>query len=163
MIKNPKGQMYIGQSINIDVRFKSYKYIHVQGVLGDSFKKYGIKNHIFSVLEYCDIKLLNEKEDYYIKLHNTCNTPKGLNRLLGGTNKRYGNTVAENAGTKDTYVKDFNRTEFRALRKSKKMSVRKLSMLSNVRIDSIEKYESGQKKPLHKAYERLINVLNNLN
>ncbi len=60
MITNPIGQMYIGQSIDIQKRFNHYKKNgEMNHRLNDSIKEYGIDNHKFVVLEYCHIKKLN--------------------------------------------------------------------------------------------------------
>ena len=69
-ITNPKGKIYIGQSINIERRFKEYKklYCSQSRKLYYSLKKYGVENHLFEIIEECDIILLNEREEYYILL-----------------------------------------------------------------------------------------------
>jgi group I intron endonuclease len=81
-ITNPKGKIYIGQSINIDRRFKEYKKIQCsQSIkLYNSFQKYGVENHIFEILEECNTDQLNEKEEFYIKFFNS--HIKGLNIKL---------------------------------------------------------------------------------
>jgi group I intron endonuclease len=81
-ITNPKGKIYIGQSINIDRRFKEYKKIQCsQSIkLYNSFQKYGVENHIFEILENCNTDQLNEKEEFYIKFFNS--HIKGLNIKL---------------------------------------------------------------------------------
>ena len=72
-ITNPKGKIYIGQSINIERRFSEYKRIQCsQSVkLFYSLQKYGIENHIFEILEECLLEQLNEKEENYILLFNS--------------------------------------------------------------------------------------------
>jgi group I intron endonuclease len=84
-IINPKGKIYIGQSIDIEYRFYSYKKqirCKSQKKLFNSLIKYGVDNHTFSIIEECDVELLNEKErfwqDYYDVLK------KGLNLKLTG-------------------------------------------------------------------------------
>lgn len=82
---------YIGQSINIEKRWKKHlapssyanpfsdKYNYP---LYRAFRKYKIENFEFSILELCDSKLLDEKEIYYIKLYDSYNS--GYNQTLGG-------------------------------------------------------------------------------
>jgi group I intron endonuclease len=85
-ITNPSGKVYIGQSINIDKRFKNYKSISQtkgQIMLHNSFKKYGIDNHIFEVIEECSVELLNERERYYQDFYNVLT--EGLNCILTNT------------------------------------------------------------------------------
>lgn len=67
-ITNPLKKVYIGQSVNIERRFSTYKRnnpINKQPRLYGSFKKYGIKNHKFEIVCECEIFELNEKERYY--------------------------------------------------------------------------------------------------
>jgi group I intron endonuclease len=67
-ITNPKGKIYIGQSINIERRFKEYKQLQCtqSKKLYNSLQKYGWKQHIFEIVEECSVDLLNEKEEYWI-------------------------------------------------------------------------------------------------
>ena len=85
-ITSPSNKVYIGQSINIDKRFKNYKSISQtkgQVMLHNSFKKYGVNNHTFEVVEECSVELLNERERYYQDFYNVLNG--GLNCLLTST------------------------------------------------------------------------------
>ena len=63
---------YIGQSKNIEKRWSNHIY-HDKSKdeypLYRAFKKYGINNFIFEIIEECTLKELNEKEQYYIKLY----------------------------------------------------------------------------------------------
>ena len=58
-ITNPKGKIYIGQSINIEARKKVYRYFNsyknsVGPVLTNSFKKYVFTSKIHKkLLEWC--------------------------------------------------------------------------------------------------------------
>lgn len=79
-ITSPSGKIYVGQSIDIEKRFKQYKSIYNsrnQTALFNSFKKYGIKKHIFEVIEECNIELLNKRERYWQDYYNVLK--KGLN------------------------------------------------------------------------------------
>jgi len=79
-ITNPKNKIYIGQSVNIKRRFKEYKSIKCkrQPRLYNSLKKYGVNNHTFEIIDYCDVEELNSKERYYQELYN-CLSRSGLN------------------------------------------------------------------------------------
>jgi len=83
-ITNPKGKIYIGQSTNIEDRFKHYYSLHCKGQpkIYNSLKKYGPKNHIFEIIERCNISNLIEKENFYKKEFNTLE--KGLNCRFDG-------------------------------------------------------------------------------
>ena len=84
-IVSPSGKVYIGQSTNIERRWKEYKTGLGRGQikLKKSFEKYGVENHIFSVLINCDKDQLNTLERYYQEFYNS--VKKGLNCLLVDT------------------------------------------------------------------------------
>jgi group I intron endonuclease len=88
-IINPKGKIYVGQSINIEKRFKEYKNIHStikqQIKIYNSLKKYGPENHIFETIEECILEQLNEKEIYWGLYYNVLDKD-GLNLRLGDAN-----------------------------------------------------------------------------
>ena len=67
-ITNPKGQIYIGQSINIDRRWKEYKRLQKRSAgrkLLNSLKGYGIDKHSWEVIEECEMEQLHERELYW--------------------------------------------------------------------------------------------------
>lgn len=69
-ITNPKGKIYIGQSINIESRKRVYKYFNsyrnsIGPILMNSFRKYGFENHVFEIIEECSVDQLDEKETYW--------------------------------------------------------------------------------------------------
>lgn len=80
-ITSPKNSVYIGQSINIENRFKVYKKLHCKGQkkLYCSFLKYGVENHSFEIVKQCDLEELMELEKYYINFFNSFNSELGLN------------------------------------------------------------------------------------
>jgi group I intron endonuclease len=66
-ITNPRGRVYIGQSIDCEKRIFNYlKYnkVGTQKRLKNSFNKYGRENHMFEIIELCDKNSLNERERY---------------------------------------------------------------------------------------------------
>ena len=82
---------YIGQSINIEKRWYEHRYKSqceddrsFNSILHIAFRKYGIDNFKFEILEELKtVEQLDKKEQYYIKLYNTI-TPNGYNILEGG-------------------------------------------------------------------------------
>ena len=60
-ITSPSKKIYIGQSIDIEYRWKSYKRLHcqTQTKLYNSLKKYGSDKHKFEILQLCDKEQLN--------------------------------------------------------------------------------------------------------
>ena len=83
-ITNPKGFVYVGSSKDIVTRWKWYKKLRCtsQGKLCNSLKKYGVENHIFEVIEECDIKILLERELYYGSIYKCLDIDSGLNCRL---------------------------------------------------------------------------------
>jgi len=90
-ITNPKGRVYIGQSINVERRKYSYQSCNCkkQIRLYNSILKYGWINHKFEILCECEISELNEKERYYQDLYLTIGA-NGLNCVLTKTDDRSG-------------------------------------------------------------------------
>jgi hypothetical protein len=66
-ITNPKGKVYIGQSINIPVRKNKYTLNHTKGQprISRSITKYGWENHLFEIIEECDVIDLDKRETYW--------------------------------------------------------------------------------------------------
>jgi len=89
-ITNPNGKVYIGQSINVIERLYHYKRLDCkeQPKIYNSLKKYGLKNHTFEVICYCEISKLNELERYYQDFYNVVDN--GLNCRLTVSNDRSG-------------------------------------------------------------------------
>jgi group I intron endonuclease len=71
-ITSPTKRVYIGQSINIEERFITYKNLACKGQtrLYESFKKYGVESHLFEIIHLCEKDELNELERYYQELNN---------------------------------------------------------------------------------------------
>jgi len=87
-ITNPKNQVYIGSSKEIEVRFRRYKKLSckTQPKIYNSLIKYGVENHTFEVLEECSFNELYKKENYYGILFNVLDRKLGLNLVLPGEN-----------------------------------------------------------------------------
>lgn len=83
-ITSPTHRIYIGQSKDIKRRFTYYRRFtcKFQKRLYYSFKKHGINNHIFEIIEECNIDFLNERERYWQEFYDVLNQEKGLNCFL---------------------------------------------------------------------------------
>ena len=94
-ITNPKGRIYVGQSINIENRFKTYKreFGINQSKLYNSFLKYGADAHKFEVITECKTSELNELERFYQEIY--CCVKNGLNCNYVKTNSRSGKVSEE--------------------------------------------------------------------
>lgn len=89
-ITSPSNKVYIGQSVDIQRRFKEYKarYSKAKNKLNNSFSKHGVDNHKFEIIIECDVESLNELERYYQDFYDVLNT--GLNCLLTKSSDRSG-------------------------------------------------------------------------
>lgn len=81
------GNAYIGQSIQIEERFKEHKNPsnwnrEVNKKLYKAFTEFGLNNFSFEILEECKENELNEKERYWIEYYNTY--PNQYNMTAGG-------------------------------------------------------------------------------
>jgi group I intron endonuclease len=66
-ITSPTNKVYIGQSTDIERRWKKYRdwINHNQPKIFRSIKKYGIENHIFEIIEKCNVDELDKRELYW--------------------------------------------------------------------------------------------------
>lgn len=85
------GKIYIGQSRDINKRWinhrsasQNIKNTHYNLPLYRAFRKYGIQNFIFEVIENCLIEDLNEKEKFWINYFSSNDANKGYNLDEGG-------------------------------------------------------------------------------
>lgn len=90
LINNKK---YIGQSVDIDNRWRHHKTelnsgTHFNDYLQKSWNKYGEGNFTFYILEFCDVSRLDCREVYYIDLYKTLCRDKGYNLTSGGTDNK---------------------------------------------------------------------------
>jgi group I intron endonuclease len=96
-ITSPSNRIYIGQSVNIQKRFTSYKRMYIknekQTKLHRSFLKYGVENHKIELVCECIESELNNYERYYQELFNCLNN--GLNCRLTKTNDKSGKLSKE--------------------------------------------------------------------
>jgi group I intron endonuclease len=94
-ITNPKGKVYIGQSVNVLNREKYYKSLRCknQTKIYNSLKKYGADAHVFEIICYCDVSQLNDLERYYQELYNVIDS--GLNCRFTNTYDKAGSLSKE--------------------------------------------------------------------
>lgn len=105
-VVNPKGKVYIGQSIDIEKRLYDYKKMvncTNQTKLVNSFKKYGTSAHKFKIVEECSEDLLNLRERYWQDYYNVLN--EGLNCRLTTTHSKSGrNSIESNIKRKKSMI-----------------------------------------------------------
>lgn len=92
-ITNPEGAVYVGQSVDIERRFKTHKSGKYNKKctpkLCASLDKFGYEKHEFDVIIECDKSQLNELERYYQEFYNA-NSDFNLNCNLTATNDKKG-------------------------------------------------------------------------
>lgn len=77
-------KVYIGQSSNIEERWKKHRYANDNFAIHKAIRKYGIENFSFSILEECPKEILNEREVYWTIFYNSLE--EGYNMIPGGSN-----------------------------------------------------------------------------
>lgn len=78
IINNINGNGYIGQSRNIEKRWLAHKESKENYPLYKAFRKYGVENFTFQILEECSTEDLNKKEKFYIETeHSEYNQTEG--------------------------------------------------------------------------------------
>lgn len=107
-ITNPKGKIYIGQSVDIGKRKYYYQTLHCkkQIMLYNSIKKYGWENHRFEIIEECSIENLDKRENHWGIYYNTLE--EGLNLRLGKGRGTCSNKVKTKIGKSNSKPKPKN-------------------------------------------------------
>jgi len=130
-ITSPSKKVYIGQSVNIEIRFKHYTGLHNckgQTILYNSFLKYGVEKHNFEILCECEASELNDKERFYQDLYSVVGF-NGLNCLLTKSSDRSGFSSAETVA-KMKIANKFKRVGKKHTEETKK----KLSEISRINV-----------------------------
>ncbi len=87
IINTKNNKVYIGSALSVFSRLNCHKNLlnkkkHFNSHLQKSWEKYGSDNFKFEIIEECESNLLQEREEYYIKIHNSNNNNFGYNRRL---------------------------------------------------------------------------------
>lgn len=70
-VNNKNGKSYVGSAVNISKRLKEHFYnINSNVPLQRAIQKYGLSKFSIEILEYCDMHILIEREQYYLKIIN---------------------------------------------------------------------------------------------
>lgn len=98
IIISPRGQVYIGQSWDIERRFYDHKHLKhsVKSLLYHSLINYGIKNHVFEIIHELpgdvEQEVLDRYEKLYWELYKDCGIPT-LNSCVPTSSKKAGYPV----------------------------------------------------------------------
>jgi len=133
-IISPKNAVYVGQSKNIEKRFKNYYSLHCkrQIKIYNSLKKYGYKNHKFKIIRVCKP---HELDFYEMNLGLRLNvlSKYNLNLALPGYGCVKGKVSEE---LKGRYVSEETREKIRNSAKGRK--------ISREHIEALRKFHSGK-------------------
>jgi group I intron endonuclease len=141
-ITNPKGSIYVGQSMNIERRFRGYKKLtncKGQTKLYNSLVKYGTINHTYEVIELCEVQMLNERERFWQE-HFNC---------IKGLNCNYVSTE-----TKKQIPSDEVRQKMSKAGKGKKQSIEHIS--SRVNSKKGYKHSEETKRKIAEKHNKLL-------
>lgn len=131
------GKSYIGQSIYIERRWKDEKCAisnpndnEYNRVITQAFRKYGIENFEFEVIEECEKEKLNEREKYWIDYYDTYHN--GYNSTVGGDNAITSQKINQNDLEKIIYLLQAN-----------EISEQEISQLTGYSIGTISEINRG--------------------
>ena len=166
-IISPSGKIYVGQSTNIEERWKDYHYecnINTQIRIYNSIKKYGIDNHFHEILEECEESELNNRERYYQDLYDVTGK-QGLNCRLTKSDDRSGKMSEETRLKMSESRKEMfkeGRLENVSFFKDKKHSEETKLKMSISQINRFKREKDNniisnkQKRGLHKDAKKVI-------
>ena len=128
IVNNISGKIYIGQSINVELRWKHHKnyynYEYKKNHLYSAFKKYGIDNFTFSIICEVPENVLDVYEISYINYYDSTNPKNGYNKTLGGkTNIIF----SEDSIQKMSYIKKGRKLSSKACENIRKSKLGKLN------------------------------------
>jgi len=134
-ITSPSGKIYIGQSVHIQNRFTAYRRLancSEQHKLFRSFLKYRVGNHIFEIIEECQLENLNTRERHWQEFYHT--VQNGLNCMLTRDEHRSGKHSEETI------------EKMRIAAKGKQKSPEHASKIRQIRIGTKQSEETKQKR-----------------
>lgn len=165
-ITSPSGKIYVGQSIDIERRFISYKNLNgVKGqkALQNSFFKHGVENHIFEIIEECSIKNLNDRERYWQDFYNVLK--HGLNCKLTKSNDKSGlipEKIREKISKSHIGIKPDLQTRLKMSESAKNRPKRNYSEEHKLNISKGNKGKKRTKEQLIKLSKKVINTETNI-
>lgn len=172
-ITSPTNKIYIGQSVNIEKRWKYHKLSKDKkcSKLYSSFKKYGVDKHKFEVIHICIENELNELEKYYVDLYNCFNSKYGLNLKDGGGSK--GNVSEETklkiskatkgrVGKKKTYEQKLEQSIRQKGRVFSKETKLKMSLVKKGKLKSFETKLKMSNYSKNRSESHINNLSNSL-
>lgn len=96
------GEVYIGQSTNIEQRFKEHIY-HSSSYIDENISEIGVENFNFQILEICSENDLDEREEFYIDFYKSNVPGFGYNLTSGAKHGRGTSNSNAKLSEKDVY------------------------------------------------------------
>ncbi len=161
------GKVYIGQSVDIDKRFRTHRYNAYNEknketynlYLYTAIRKYGKDNFTFTVIEQCDKALLDEREKYWIGYYKSNQKEYGYN-LSDGGDSRY---VSELTHDSNITAKKQKINEIKDLLLNSDLSIQDIAKQFNMTAQSITNINVGKtwacsdvKYPIRDTREKTI-------
>ena len=120
---NITNQYYVGQSCNLKKRLRDHKNnlrnnVHHNKHLQSSWNKYGENFFDFFIICFCDKKMLNPLEEYYISFFNSFN--EGFNKTSGGDNIPIELSISKTGKNNPFYGKKHSKESKKKMSKAKK-------------------------------------------
>jgi predicted DNA-binding protein YlxM (UPF0122 family) len=107
-------------------------------------RKYGVDKFYIKTLEICNVKVLDEREIYYIDLYNSTDKSKGYNVSIGGNTPRFKRKVLSISELINLYVQE----EFTLEEIAKKFNVSRYIIsteLKNAGVSIRDRHQSAEK------------------
>lgn len=142
------GHSYIGQSVDVERRWRQHINFPKENSkypLYQAFRKYGIENFSFEILELCSQEKLNDREIYYIAKYNS--HQKGYNQTAGGSGSNHCQIKLSNEDILTIYD----------LLKESKLSQNDIAKLFSVGADTISEINQGKTRMM-KGYKYPIRL-----
>lgn len=133
------GHSYIGQSVDVERRWRQHINFPKENSkypLYQAFRKYGIENFSFEILELCSQEKLNDREIYYIAKYNSYQ--KGYNQTAGGSGANHCKIKLSNEDILTIYD----------LLKESKLSQNDIAKLFSVGADTISEINQGKTRAI---------------
>ena len=140
-------KVYIGQTrTSVSQRWSEHLRHARYGdqVINRAMRKYGVDKFYIKTLEICNVKVLDEREIYYIDLYNSTDKSKGYNVSIGGNTPRFKRKVLSISELINLYVQE----EFTLEEIAKKFNVSRYIIsteLKNAGVSIRDRHQSAEK------------------
>lgn len=159
-ITSPTGKVYVGQSVHIHARIRQHKKMYNKDcpALYRSMKKHGVDEHIFEIIEQCQITELNDRERFWQTKYGVLGK-NGLNCKLTNTHDKSG-VQSEKTKMKISMAQRGELNHRYGKKGNCPMMGRKHTLESRIKISKIHKGVSKSQTMKEKLSKKRIGELN---